>query len=53
MNTISWADFEKIDMRVGTILHAEIFTEAKKPAYKLQIDFGPPSGTERPWPSSC
>lgn len=37
---ISWADFEKIEMRVGTILSAEVFQEAKKPAYKLQIDFG-------------
>lgn len=37
---IEWADFAKIDMRVGTILEAEIFKEAKKPAYKVLIDFG-------------
>jgi tRNA-binding protein len=38
---ISWADFEKIDMRIGTILEANPFPKAKKPAYQLLIDFGP------------
>ena len=37
---ISWNDFSKVEMRVGTILEAEIFKEAKKPAYKLIVDFG-------------
>lgn len=38
---ISWDDFEKIDMRAGTILEAALFAKAKKPAYQLKIDFGP------------
>jgi tRNA-binding protein len=37
---ISWGDFTKIEMRVGTILSAEVFREARKPAYKMIIDFG-------------
>lgn len=37
---ISWDDFEKIDIRVGTIMAAEEFPKAKKPAYQLTIDFG-------------
>ncbi|KYP15873.1 tRNA-binding protein [Flavihumibacter sp. CACIAM 22H1] len=37
---IEWADFEKIDIRIGTILEAQAFPEAKKPAYQLLIDFG-------------
>ena len=40
MEEINYTDFEKIDIRTGTIIHAEIFEKAKKPAYKLTIDFG-------------
>ena len=38
---ISWSDFEKIDIRSGTILEVTEFPKAKKPAYQLRIDFGP------------
>lgn len=40
METITWADFEKVDIRVGTILSANLFPNAKRPAYQLTIDFG-------------
>lgn len=38
--TISWSDFEKIDIRAGTIIEVNDFPKARKPAYKLRIDFG-------------
>jgi tRNA-binding protein len=39
--TLSWEDFERVDMRVGVVLDAQEFPEARRPALKLEIDFGP------------
>ena len=41
MEEISWQDFEKVVMVAGTVLRVEAFPEARKPAYKLWVDFGP------------
>ena len=41
MQTITWADFEKVELRAGTILEVQDFPKARKPAYQLKVDFGP------------
>lgn len=44
MDTISWDDFSRVELRVGRVIDARVFAEARKPAYVLQIDFGPEIG---------
>lgn len=44
---ISWTDFAKVDVRVGRIVSAEVFKEARRPAYVLMIDFGPDIGVKK------
>jgi len=41
METITWHDFEKVELRAGTILEVADFPQARKPAYKIKVDFGP------------
>lgn len=47
METISWADFERVELRVGTIVEVSPFPEARKPAWKLRVDFGPEIGIKQ------
>ena len=46
-DTITYADFERVEIRVGTIVEAAPFPEARKPAWKLTIDFGPEIGLKK------
>lgn len=47
METINWDDFTKVELRVGQIVKAEIFAEARKPAYILHVDFGQEFGVKK------
>jgi tRNA-binding protein len=47
VDTIDWEDFEKVQLRIGTVSAVHEFPEARKPAYKLEIDFGDPIGRLR------
>ena len=46
-DTISFDDFARVDIRVGTVTHAEPFPEARKPALKLWVDYGPEIGVKK------
>ena len=46
-STISWNDFERVELRIGTIVDVEPFPEARKPAWKLRVDFGPELGIKQ------
>jgi tRNA-binding protein len=46
-NNIEWDDFMRVDLRVGTIISVEEFPEARRPAYKLQVDFGDEIGIKK------
>ncbi len=47
MEQIHWSDFERVELRAGTVISAEAFPEARVPAYKLLVDFGPDIGQKK------
>ncbi|GHF13468.1 tRNA-binding protein [Kordiimonas sediminis] len=47
MSTIDWHDFTKVELRAGTIVDAQVFEEARNPAYILHVDFGPEIGIKK------
>lgn len=47
MNTIDWSDFERVELRVGTVIDVQPFPEARKPAWKVWVDFGPELGVRK------
>lgn len=47
MDTISWNDFELVELRTGTVLDVQDFPEARTPAYKIRVDFGPELGIRK------
>ncbi|WP_445620163.1 tRNA-binding protein [Kushneria sp. Sum13] len=47
MSTLSWEEFSKVELRVGRITQAEVFEKARRPAYVLQVDFGPEIGVRK------
>ena len=46
-NSLAWTEFERVDLRVGTIVEARAFPGARRPAYQLLIDFGPEIGLKK------
>ena len=46
-NSLAWMEFERVDLRVGTIVEARAFPGARRPAYQLLIDFGPEIGLKK------
>lgn len=47
MNTITWDDFLRVEIRIGTVIQVDEFPEARNPAWKLIVDFGPELGTRK------
>ena len=47
MDAITWNEFEQVELRAGTVIDVQAFPEARRPAYKLKIDFGPDIGVKK------